>query len=119
MNNNDLVKKIYHVMDVINTIDEVQKWTKELNNFRNFKRNIAILKLVNKINKEDIDLVTSKLIFEFNRKYGTNYKYDGDYIKSISLIENDIEELISKKIQDKLNEKSIETLLEGVFNNNE
>ena len=60
-----------------------------------------------------------ELILEFNNKFNTNYKYDGNYLTTINLIVDDIERTISNKMQDKFKAKAIDKLLEVVFRNNE
>ena len=39
-----------------------------------------------------------ELILEFNNKFNTNYKYDGNYLTTINLIVDDIERTISNKL---------------------
>lgn len=119
MNNNESLKKFVDFMKAVDTTIEIQNWIKEKNYLQNFKRNVAILKITNKIDEKNIEMVTNELIYEFNNKYNTCYKYNGNYIESISIIENDIEQLINKVLLEKLKEKEIDKLLSGVFNNNE
>ncbi len=119
MNDNDLLKKFSDFVKTVNTATELQNLINEKNYLQNFVRNITILKMMNRISKNNIDAVMNELILEFNKKFNANYKYDGNYLTTINLIVDDIERTINSKMQDKFKEKSIDKLLEEVFGNNE
>lgn len=119
MNNNDLLKRFSDFVKAVNTATELQNLINEKNYLQNFERNITVLKIMNRISKNNIDTVMNELILEFNNKFNTNYKYDGNYLTTINLIVDDIERTINSKMQDKFKEKAFDKLLEEVFGNNE
>ena len=119
LNEREFLKKINEFMESVYSLDEkICKYNQEKEYLQNIKHGIALLKIKNKISKNNIDKIAIELINQVNSKYQTNYRYLENYIVTIDNIINDIDVLINKYIQDKLNETAIKKLME-VFDNNE
>ena len=119
MDEREFLKKIGEFMEAVYSLDKKTRGYKQDREYlQRIERGIALLKLENKISKENIDRIVIELVNQVNDKYKTNYKYLDNYIVTIDTIINDIDTLINKCFQDKLNEVAVKKLLE-VFDNYE
>ena len=116
----DLLKRINEFMRNLYSINaEIQTLIKDKEYLQDIKKGIAILKVSGRISADNIDNIMNELSQEYGNKYNTNYKYYGDYIKTIDVIISDIEKLIDRNIQDKLNDVATKKLLEEALGKNE
>ena len=119
MDEREFLKKINEFIETIYSLDKkIYEYKQEREYLQRIERGIALLKLENKISKENIDRIVVELVNQVNDKYKTNYKYLDNYIVTIDTIINDIDTLINKCFQDKLKEVAVKKLLE-VFDNYE
>ena len=119
MDEKEFLKKINEFIETIYSLDKkICEYKQEREYLQRIERGIALLKLENKISKENIDRIVVELVNQVNDKYKTNYKYLDNYIVTIDTIINDIDTLINKCFQDKLKEVAVKKLLE-VFDNYE
>ena len=119
MDEREFLKKINEFIETIYSLDKKSwEYKQEREYLQRIERGIALLKLENKISKENIDRIVVELVNQVNDKYKTNYKYLDNYIVTIDTIINDIDTLINKCFQDKLKEVAVKKLLE-VFDNYE
>ena len=119
MDEREFLKKIGEFMEAVYSLDKkTREYKQEREYLQRIERGIALLKLENKISKDNIDKIVIELVNQVNDKYKTNYKYLDNYIVTIDTMINDINILINKCFHDKINEVAVKKLLE-VFDNNE
>ena len=120
MNGYDLLKRINEFTENVYSMNaEIQPLKQDKEYLQDIKKGIAILKIRGIVGVDNIDSIMNELSLKYSNKYNSNYKYYGDYINTIDTIVSDIEKLINKKIQDKLNETATKKLFEEAFGKNE